>query len=56
MAGLDKEFGTLFVFNEHCGDMVQSLKKYPTGQELDEVLWRAYIFDIVDGVSCCGRY
>jgi hypothetical protein len=51
MAGLDKEFGTLFVFNEHCGDMVQSLKKYPTGQELDEVLWRAYIFDIVDGLS-----
>jgi hypothetical protein len=51
MKGLDKEFDTLCAFNERCRDMVYSLKEYPTGQELDEVLWRACIFDVVEGVS-----
>jgi hypothetical protein len=33
------------VFLHKCVQLVQKLVAYPTGQNLDEVLWRAYLFD-----------
>jgi hypothetical protein len=33
------------VFLHKCVQLVQKLAVYPTGQNLDEVLWRAYLFD-----------
>lgn len=33
-------------FLNKCVQLVQKLAAYPTGQNLDEVLWRAYLFDI----------
>src|SRR6266480_2131492 len=32
-------------FLHQCVQLVQKLKAYPTGQSLDEVLWRAYLFN-----------